>query len=148
MLHSISFLMAETYANIKTLFQYQSYDLGGIRLGATFFWPRRVSLHGIPHHVLGFVVTHHSFFKTSTIVSYFRSYFRCNICKEGYTGRACDVCDIGYYGNPLDHTCQKCDCNPEGSNGASCDKRGRCLCRGDVRGDKCDTCPVCDNMGF
>ncbi|ERE84378.1 laminin subunit alpha-1 [Cricetulus griseus] len=49
--------------------------------------------------------------------------FRCNACIPGYEGQYCERCSVGYHGNPraAGGSCQKCDCNPQGSVHSDCD---------------------------
>ncbi|KAK9872275.1 hypothetical protein WA026_017079 [Henosepilachna vigintioctopunctata] len=65
-------------------------------------------------------------------------------CKKGYEGEKCNSCSFGYYGYP---NCKQCTCNPSGTldselvNGIiRCDENGRCRCKENVEGRKCDTC--------
>jgi laminin, alpha 1/2 len=65
------------------------------------------------------------------------------VCKEGYTGRACDYCAIGYFGYP---NCQKCNCDVRGSrvnesyDVIDCGEEGQCPCKELTTGLKCDEC--------
>lgn len=65
------------------------------------------------------------------------------VCKEGFTGRACDYCAFGYFGYP---NCQKCNCDVSGSKNLhgqeiiDCDDRGQCPCKELTTGLKCDEC--------
>ena len=69
-------------------------------------------------------------------------YSRCNICTNSTSGEFCESCADGYYGDAVDGTCQPCNCFLEGAVSAQCDQRGRCKCRGAIKGDKCDQCNV------
>ncbi|OTF72873.1 hypothetical protein BLA29_013869, partial [Euroglyphus maynei] len=60
-------------------------------------------------------------------------------CREGYEKGSCDKCSEGYYGFP---DCIKCDCNMEGSTSTSCDNSGKCRCKGNFGGTKCNDCAV------
>lgn len=71
----------------------------------------------------------------------------CEDCTDGTTGTNCERCKPDYYRNPnrdVSHrdACVSCDCDPEGSiDGGSCDQtNGRCLCKENVGGERCDQC--------
>ncbi|XP_063306983.1 laminin subunit beta-3 isoform X1 [Pelobates fuscus] len=71
----------------------------------------------------------------------------CEDCRDGTTGRNCESCRADYYRNPnreINHrdACISCDCDPEGSiGGGSCDSMtGRCNCKDNVFGERCDQC--------
>ncbi|XP_069801062.1 laminin subunit beta-3 [Dendropsophus ebraccatus] len=71
----------------------------------------------------------------------------CEDCAGGTTGTNCERCKPDYYRNPnqdMSHrdACISCDCDPEGSaEGGSCDPRnGRCICKENVGGERCDYC--------
>ncbi|OCT91581.1 laminin subunit beta-3 [Xenopus laevis] len=71
----------------------------------------------------------------------------CDDCREGTTGKNCERCRPDYYRNPnrdISHrdACISCDCDPEGSiDGGSCDDlTGRCNCKENVGGERCDQC--------
>lgn len=66
----------------------------------------------------------------------------CLLCINNSTGPECDVCVDGYYGDATLQDCQPCDCNMEGSVGASCNFTGHCNCLEGVGGMTCDTCLV------
>ena len=66
----------------------------------------------------------------------------CDACISTVAGSHCDKCAAGYHGNAVTGTCEACGCFPEGSQSEECDARGRCRCRGNVEGNKCDTCRV------
>ena len=38
------------------------------------------------------------------------------------------------------HPYLDCKCDLEGSNGTNCDYDGKCICKNDVIGDKCNSC--------
>ncbi|XP_077580678.1 laminin subunit alpha-3-like [Stigmatopora nigra] len=46
-------------------------------------------------------------------------------------------CPVGYYGSI---SCQRCACHLGGTQRDVCDASGRCLCRGNVEGQRCDRC--------
>ncbi|XP_075120314.1 laminin subunit beta-3 [Leptodactylus fuscus] len=71
----------------------------------------------------------------------------CEDCAYGTTGKNCEKCKPDYYRNPnrdISHrdACISCDCDPEGSvEGGSCDPmNGRCICKENVGGERCDQC--------
>ncbi|XP_075471346.1 laminin subunit beta-3 isoform X1 [Ascaphus truei] len=71
----------------------------------------------------------------------------CEDCRDGTAGRNCEKCRSDYYKNPnrdINHrdACISCDCDPEGSvDGGSCDPlAGRCTCKENVGGERCDQC--------
>lgn len=71
----------------------------------------------------------------------------CEDCADGTTGRNCERCKPDYYRNPnrdISHrdACISCDCDPEGSmEGGSCDPmNGRCICKENTEGERCDQC--------
>ena len=41
-----------------------------------------------------------------------------------------------------------CGCNDEGSVSTSCDSNGRCDCKTNVIGTKCDVCSTLETIGF
>ncbi|XP_054482290.1 laminin subunit alpha-3-like [Anoplopoma fimbria] len=47
------------------------------------------------------------------------------------------ACPLGYFGSP---SCQQCICDYRGTAYGVCDATGRCLCRQDVEGERCDRC--------
>ncbi|XP_035811801.2 laminin subunit alpha-3 isoform X2 [Amphiprion ocellaris] len=47
------------------------------------------------------------------------------------------ACPPGYFGSP---SCQPCICDYRGTAYGVCDASGRCLCRQDVEGERCDRC--------
>ncbi|KAG1688573.1 Laminin subunit alpha-1 [Nymphon striatum] len=74
----------------------------------------------------------------------------CLKCIGNTDGWRCELCEDGYYGNALKQNCQGknlgpifqlATCNPYGSISAKCDqKTGKCTCRPNFVGDKCDRC--------
>ncbi|KAG8589225.1 hypothetical protein GDO81_006310 [Engystomops pustulosus] len=71
----------------------------------------------------------------------------CEDCADGTTGKNCERCKPDYYRNPnrdISHrdACISCDCDPEGSlESGSCDPMsGRCICKVNVGGERCDQC--------
>ncbi|KAG9470474.1 hypothetical protein GDO78_017715 [Eleutherodactylus coqui] len=71
----------------------------------------------------------------------------CEDCADGTTGQNCERCKPDYYRNPNQDisqrdACISCDCDPEGSvDGGSCDPmNGRCICKENVGGERCDQC--------
>nr|CDS33438.1 laminin subunit beta 1 [Hymenolepis microstoma] len=81
----------------------------------------------------------------------------CYQCHHNTEGPQCEFCSVGYYRHPdypINHpqTCQPCNCHAGGSEAhESCDQytnpaegkiAGRCVCKKNVGGDKCDRCKV------
>ncbi|XP_029420162.1 laminin subunit alpha-1 isoform X2 [Nannospalax galili] len=69
--------------------------------------------------------------------------FRCDACLLGYEGQYCERCSSGYHGNPRapGGSCQKCDCNPQGSVHSDCDRAsGQCVCKPGATGLRCEEC--------
>jgi len=63
----------------------------------------------------------------------------------------CEKCADGYFGDALKGSCKSCKCFPSGTKlpagykpgqPISCDQNGKCDCRENVIGDRCDTCPA------
>ncbi|XP_072543376.1 laminin subunit alpha-3 isoform X2 [Salminus brasiliensis] len=48
-------------------------------------------------------------------------------------------CPVGYFGAPR---CQACECDQRGTVPEVCSASGRCLCRPEVTGERCDRCCV------
>ena len=66
-------------------------------------------------------------------------------CKLNVIGRTCDTCREGFFGLSSNNSngCEPCGCNTAGTFDASftCGSQtGRCLCKGNVMGLKCDQC--------
>uniref|UniRef100_A0A0P5AD15 Agrin n=1 Tax=Daphnia magna TaxID=35525 RepID=A0A0P5AD15_9CRUS len=66
-------------------------------------------------------------------------------CLAGVGGRSCDRCLSGYWGihsvGKNANGCEPCDCHRLGSIRADCEQMtGRCVCRANVVGLKCDRC--------
>ena len=65
------------------------------------------------------------------------------VCKPGSTGRTCGTCDEGFH-SPSQDGCQACNCCASGTLPGSvnrCDKsNGKCSCKSNVEGARCDTC--------
>ncbi|XP_055703570.1 basement membrane-specific heparan sulfate proteoglycan core protein isoform X3 [Phlebotomus papatasi] len=64
-------------------------------------------------------------------------------CKPGYAGRRCEQCAPGYSGNPMvpGDFCRELptsDCDAQGTRTVDAD--GRCLCKNNVVGRRCDQC--------
>ncbi|XP_063079841.1 laminin subunit alpha-2 [Engraulis encrasicolus] len=66
----------------------------------------------------------------------------CLKCLEGYAGDTCHTCSDGFYGDAITlKNCASCECHPNASRSAVCDKQsGQCQCRQHVVGRKCDEC--------
>ncbi|KAG9345889.1 hypothetical protein JZ751_009045 [Albula glossodonta] len=69
----------------------------------------------------------------------------CEDCKNNRVGTHCEQCRPFYYQDPrlpTDHpnACIPCNCDPDGSlNGGLCDpSTGRCVCKNNVEGDRCN----------
>ena len=65
-------------------------------------------------------------------------------CKENVEGLKCDRCKPGFWNLSADNSkgCQRCNCSDKGSiDGSFCDEHsGKCQCKPNVEGDKCDRC--------
>ena len=69
------------------------------------------------------------------------------LCRKGFRGSRCDSCDHGFYNFPF---CKSCECDFAGTKSETCDpitKRcqcdddgGKCQCKANVIGQKCDSC--------
>ncbi|XP_010152357.1 PREDICTED: laminin subunit beta-4 [Eurypyga helias] len=79
----------------------------------------------------------------------------CEDCQDNTTGQYCDQCKRFFYRDPLKaisdpHACLPCNCDPEGTlHNGLCESRtdpalgmvaGRCLCKENVEGVRCDKC--------
>ncbi|CAJ0922940.1 unnamed protein product, partial [Mesorhabditis belari] len=65
-------------------------------------------------------------------------------CKEEFVGLKCDRCSHGFFNFP---TCEPCACTPEGTDPLQCreglclcDEKGKCPCKKNVVGEKCEMC--------
>ncbi|KAL5265606.1 hypothetical protein ACHWQZ_G006355 [Mnemiopsis leidyi] len=56
--------------------------------------------------------------------------------------RTCFSCDEGTYFNVKLQQCNDCNCDTGGSVSGTCDSEGRCTCRRNVVGLKCDSCAL------
>jgi len=72
-----------------------------------------------------------------------------NSTKNGLLNK-CEKCADGFYGDALKGTCKSCNCFANGTKMSAghvvgspipCDQSGKCVCRNNVIGDRCDTCP-------
>ncbi|XP_071318517.1 laminin subunit beta-4 isoform X2 [Trachinotus anak] len=71
----------------------------------------------------------------------------CDDCRHDRTGPQCEHCRPFLYQDPQKatddpHACIPCDCDPAGSHGGGlCDAlSGRCVCKENVEGQRCDRC--------
>lgn len=86
----------------------------------------------------------------------------CDDCQHNTTGRQCEQCKLLYYRDPFKNifdpdVCKPCDCDPSGSTGGGeCETvtdpgarqsngqigtvAGRCRCKANVEGPRCDRC--------
>ncbi|XP_005987722.1 laminin subunit beta-3 [Latimeria chalumnae] len=71
----------------------------------------------------------------------------CDDCRDNTMGRNCESCKPHYFRNPLQDithrdACISCECDPDGSiDGGMCDPvTGRCRCKENVEGERCDRC--------
>uniref|UniRef100_UPI0037E8F603 laminin subunit beta-4 n=1 Tax=Semicossyphus pulcher TaxID=241346 RepID=UPI0037E8F603 len=71
----------------------------------------------------------------------------CDNCRHDRTGPQCEHCRPFLYQDPQrgrddPQACIPCDCDPAGSQGGGlCDNRsGRCVCKENVEGQRCDRC--------
>ncbi|XP_044050213.1 laminin subunit beta-4 [Siniperca chuatsi] len=71
----------------------------------------------------------------------------CDDCRHDRTGPQCERCRPFLYQDPQratedPHACIPCDCDPVGSQGGGlCDAQsGRCVCKDNVEGQRCDRC--------
>ncbi|CAB1341121.1 unnamed protein product [Coregonus sp. 'balchen'] len=68
----------------------------------------------------------------------------CLKCHSHTSGDQCERCEDGYYGDAITaKNCQACGCHEKGSYSGVCDLlTGRCTCKPNVVGEKCDQCQV------
>uniref|UniRef100_A0AAY4CK70 Uncharacterized protein n=1 Tax=Denticeps clupeoides TaxID=299321 RepID=A0AAY4CK70_9TELE len=71
----------------------------------------------------------------------------CEDCRNSRAGPQCERCKPHYYKDPSrpiedPAACISCNCDPVGSlNDGVCDAfTGRCICKANVEGDRCDSC--------
>ncbi|XP_059754515.1 laminin subunit alpha-5 isoform X2 [Balaenoptera ricei] len=69
----------------------------------------------------------------------------CIDCQHHTTGINCEQCLPGFYrspDHPLDspHACRRCDCESDFTDGTCEDLTGRCYCRPNFTGARCDAC--------
>ncbi|XP_066240429.1 laminin subunit alpha-5 isoform X1 [Saccopteryx leptura] len=69
----------------------------------------------------------------------------CVNCQHHTTGINCELCLPGFYrapDHPLDspHTCRRCDCESDFTDGTCEDLTGRCYCRPNFTGERCEAC--------
>uniref|UniRef100_A0A914C176 Laminin subunit beta-1 n=1 Tax=Acrobeloides nanus TaxID=290746 RepID=A0A914C176_9BILA len=67
----------------------------------------------------------------------------CLKCLHNTEGAQCEHCKEGFYGDAKIRTCQRCVCNPLGTNSSAgaCDRiTGQCPCYPNVIGQACDEC--------
>ena len=67
---------------------------------------------------------------------------RCEDCTGNTTGVNCELCQDGYHRHVATELCVPCQCDQYGSAEPRCDDTGRCECKGDIIGEKCDQCPT------
>ncbi|KAF7662191.1 hypothetical protein LDENG_00243610 [Lucifuga dentata] len=65
---------------------------------------------------------------------------RCVSCRDNTDGPHCERCRENHHRKSREEPCLPCHCNSNGSVSLQCDAEGRCVCRGGVTGEKCDTC--------
>ena len=82
---------------------------------------------------------------------------KCDACAEGVVDfPSCDKCAENFYHDHEHdehdegdhshdhhhgdwyHECKPCECNAEGSESLQCDDHGKCPCKPNIAGDKCD----------
>uniref|UniRef100_A0A914Q102 Uncharacterized protein n=1 Tax=Panagrolaimus davidi TaxID=227884 RepID=A0A914Q102_9BILA len=69
-------------------------------------------------------------------------------CWPHVNGRNCDSCEKGFYNITSGIGCQRCECDPIGSEDAFCDAvSGKCKCKPGVTGLKCNQCAR-EHFGF
>uniref|UniRef100_A0A8C9VHE8 Laminin A chain n=1 Tax=Scleropages formosus TaxID=113540 RepID=A0A8C9VHE8_SCLFO len=68
----------------------------------------------------------------------------CLKCVGHTAGGHCERCRNGFFGDAIAaKNCTPCGCHELGSASSDCDENtGRCACRPDVAGEKCDACDV------
>lgn len=69
----------------------------------------------------------------------------CIDCQHHTTGINCERCLPGFYrapDHPLDspHACRRCNCESDFTDGTCEDLTGRCYCRPNFTGERCDAC--------
>ncbi|XP_007952908.2 laminin subunit alpha-5 [Orycteropus afer afer] len=69
----------------------------------------------------------------------------CIECRHHTTGINCERCLPGFYHSPhhavdSPHTCHRCDCESDFTDGTCEDFTGRCYCRPNFTGERCDAC--------
>uniref|UniRef100_A0A8C6QSK2 Laminin, alpha 5 n=1 Tax=Nannospalax galili TaxID=1026970 RepID=A0A8C6QSK2_NANGA len=69
----------------------------------------------------------------------------CLDCQHHTTGINCERCVPGFYrapNEPLDspHVCRRCNCESDFTDGTCEDLTGRCYCRPNFTGERCDAC--------
>ncbi|XP_035025549.1 laminin subunit gamma-2 [Hippoglossus stenolepis] len=74
-----------------------------------------------------------------------RSSGECLRCVNNTKGRSCEACVRGFHRSRLTDACKPCDCDLHGSESRQCDDAGRCRCRPDFEGLRCQrsSCPRC-----
>uniref|UniRef100_A0A3Q2XNE3 Laminin, beta 2-like n=1 Tax=Hippocampus comes TaxID=109280 RepID=A0A3Q2XNE3_HIPCM len=66
---------------------------------------------------------------------------QCLKCLYHTDGPSCAQCQQGYYGSALAQDCRQCNCHPQGSEVAQCDRTsGACQCKEGAAGKRCDEC--------
>ena len=71
--------------------------------------------------------------------------FSIKVCPKNTNGIGCGYCNDGFFGDPfetneLNHTCQQCYCDKNGSQNILCSHDGMCSCKAGFIGDKCNLC--------
>ncbi|XP_051171945.1 laminin subunit alpha [Leptopilina boulardi] len=71
----------------------------------------------------------------------------CRNCLNNTYGQACNICAPGFFGDAVDRKdCQSCLCDSCGMDQCN-NYNGRCECKQNVIGDKCDRCEI-NHYGF